>query len=59
VGDEDRTVPNTVTQILFDKANEPKEFIVIKGLRHKYKNQEGMVEKVNKEVVEFLGESIK
>lgn len=54
VGEKDEKVPNNVTQKLFNEANEPKEWYVIKGMEHKYQYQPEMLDKVNKVILKFI-----
>jgi len=55
IGEKDEKVPNSVTKKLYDKANESKEWHLMKGMGHKYKYQPEMLERVNSLIVGFVG----
>lgn len=54
VGEKDDKVPNHVTRKIFDKANEPKEWILIKGMEHKYQYQSEILKPVNQCIINFV-----
>lgn len=54
VGEKDDKVPNNVTKKLFDKANEPKEWILIKDMEHKYQYQPEILKTVNENIIKFV-----
>lgn len=53
-GEKDTRVPPKTARKLFDAADEPKEWHQIPDMEHKYKNQPGMIEKVNEIIVGFI-----
>lgn len=54
VGEKDNKVPNNVTKKLFDKANEPKQWLKIEGMEHKYQYQPEILKKVNESIIDFI-----
>ena len=52
--EKDDRVPNEVTKKIFNKANEPKKWVAIKGTAHKYQYQENVLELVNDELINFV-----
>jgi len=57
VGEKDDKVPNTVTRKLYEKANERKKWIFVKGMEHKYQYQPEILPIVNKILIEFVNEN--
>lgn len=55
VGEQDTKVSPAVTRQLFAKANQPKQWIAIPGMEHKYQYQPEMLARVNKVITEFIG----
>jgi len=55
VGEKDDKIPNNVTRKLFDKANEPKQWVKVDGMEHKYQYQPDMLKKVNLFIIDFIG----
>lgn len=56
VGEKDDKVPNKVTRKLFDKANEPKDMVIIEGMEHKYQYQPEIIEQVNNHLIKFISD---
>lgn len=54
VGEKDDKVPNSVTRKLFDKANEPKQWVKVDGMEHKYQYQPDMLKEVNQFIIDFI-----
>jgi len=52
--DEDGVVPVGDTMCIFDAANQPKKFILIKNVGHNYRRSKMDIKKVNKEIVEAI-----
>lgn len=50
----DEKVSMQSTKKFFEKAGEQKELKIIENMQHKYQYQDGMLEKVNRELVEFI-----
>ncbi len=50
---DDVVLPEDVRKI-YDNANEPKKFIVIKDVDHDYRQKTEDIEKVNKEIIKFI-----
>lgn len=57
VGEKDEKVPNKVTRKLFEKAKEPKKWVLVKGMEHKYQYQPEILPIVNKILIEFVNEN--
>lgn len=53
-GEDDNTVPWKTAYKLYESANEPKVWHLIKGMEHKFQYQEDKLLEVNKILVEFL-----
>lgn len=53
-GELDDVIPPVDVGLIFNKANEPKEFIVLKGIDHDYRLKEEDIKKVNCEVLKFI-----
>lgn len=56
VGENDNKVPKNVTRKLHDKASNPKEWIEIKDMEHKYQYQPKILKKVNEYILRFISE---
>lgn len=56
VGEDDVNVPKESSRVAYDVCNEPKKFIVVKGMDHKYKKSEEITKEVNSQVIESLKE---
>ncbi len=56
VGEEDANVPMIATQKLYEKANEPKQWHQISGMKHRYQHQQEKLELVNKLIIRFIEE---
>lgn len=54
VGEKDDKVPNSATKKIFEKANEPKQWIQIKDMEHKYQYQPEILSQVNQKLIEFI-----
>jgi len=55
VAERDEKNAPSVTRVLFDKANEPKIWQEIPDMQHRYQYQPGMLEPVNKLIVDYIG----
>jgi pimeloyl-ACP methyl ester carboxylesterase len=53
-GELDTLIPPEEIKSVFDKANEPKKFIIIPGVGHDYRHNFSEVEKVNQEIISHL-----
>lgn len=53
-GEIDQSVPWTVAKKVYDAANEPKEWHLIAGMEHKYKNQPEKLAEVNEIILKFI-----
>ncbi|HEY9584707.1 MAG TPA: alpha/beta hydrolase [Candidatus Paceibacterota bacterium] len=54
-GELDEAVPSMDVKEIFDKANEPKTFILIKNIGHSYRHNLAEIEIVNNEILKALG----
>lgn len=54
VGEQDEKVSMMVSKELYDKASEPKEWLLISGMEHKYKNQPDKLAEVNLKIIDFI-----
>lgn len=52
---DDKILPEEV-RVIYDKADEPKEWVLLRGVGHDYRLEDRKIEKVNKEIVRFLKE---
>jgi alpha-beta hydrolase superfamily lysophospholipase len=57
-GEKDTLITPDHVRELYDKANEPKKFVVIEGVGHCYRVNESDIQKVNNEVLVWLDESV-
>lgn len=53
-GELDGLVLPEYVQELFDLANEPKKFVVMKGIGHDYRHSAGEISQVNDEIISYL-----
>lgn len=56
-GESDNVFPPASVREIYDKAREPKSFVVIKGIGHDYRFSGEEIGRVNAEVLEFLTRS--
>lgn len=54
VGEEDTNVPLVATKKLYEKANNPKQWHQISGMKHRYQHQPDKLEIVNQLILEFI-----
>ena len=54
-GELDKVTPPAEVKGIFDNANEPKKFILIKGVGHSYRHNLAEIEIVNNEILKALG----
>jgi esterase/lipase len=54
VGGEDKNVLNSVTEKIFNKANQPKLWHSLPSMEHKYQYQPEILTQVNKLITEFI-----
>ena len=50
-GELDDVIPPEDVRLIYDKANEPKQLIVLEGIDHDYRHDVGEIEKVNKQIL--------
>ena len=53
-GETDDAIPPSQVQNIFNHANEPKKFLVIKGIGHDYRHSLTEIDTVNKEILKAL-----
>lgn len=53
-GEIDDLVTPEQTRMIHDKANEPKKYVVMKGMDHNYRHHPEQVAKINQEIIKFL-----
>jgi pimeloyl-ACP methyl ester carboxylesterase len=53
-GEKDDLVPPEYVKMIYDKANEPKKFVVMEGIGHDYRYHPEEIKRVNKEIISFL-----
>lgn len=58
LGTADINVLPSDTKEIFEKANEPKKILEVKGMDHYYKNVPQILERVNREVVSFYHQNL-
>lgn len=58
LGLDDVTVKPDQTRTIFNVAKMPKKLVEIKNMRHDYKNQPGILKKVNNDIVKFLANNL-
>lgn len=54
VAGADDKISRSISERFYAAANAPKEWKIIPGMQHKFKYQEGMVEKVSRAILEFI-----
>ena len=55
-GEQDVLVPPAKIKEVYDKANEPKKFVIIPGIGHDYRKKSAEIPLVSKEALQFLKE---
>ncbi|EKD43703.1 MAG: hypothetical protein ACD_72C00167G0001 [uncultured bacterium] len=55
-GEKDETAPLHLVQQIYDQANQPKKFVVIKNIGHDYRLNPEEIKLVNQQVIKFLSE---
>jgi len=53
-GELDEVILPTDVEDIYKEANDPKKYIVLQGIGHNYRNYPEQIERVNKEIIEFL-----
>lgn len=53
-GELDDVVPARDMQLIFDKANDPKKFLVVKGIGHDYRHNTEEIKKINETILGLL-----
>ncbi len=53
-GEKDDLVPPDYVKMIYDKANEPKEVVVMEGMGHNYREHPEEIALINKEIIRFL-----
>jgi uncharacterized protein len=58
LGENDDTVSPADTRLIFNSANEPKSLVEIAGMGHDYKKEVDLINRVNKDVLEFFASNL-
>lgn len=53
-GEKDDLCPPELMKAIYEKANKPKELVVVEGIGHDYRHHVNEIEKVNAHVIKFL-----